>query len=71
MRVSRTLYRTVEVQRVVLELSAPAPQTVAARPRGLSVTLPRVSAQASEQGLPSGDTTEHAQLGSGAVCTCV
>ncbi|GGM11801.1 hypothetical protein GCM10010841_20440 [Deinococcus aerophilus] len=66
-RVSRTLYRTVEVQRVVLELSAPAPQSVAREAGGLSVTLPGVTVQASEQRLPSGDTLSLRQLGSGAV----
>ena len=54
-RVSRTLHRSVEVQRVVLELSALAPYSVQRDKTGLSVTLPRVSATASAQDLPSGD----------------
>ncbi|WP_371827144.1 phosphodiester glycosidase family protein [Deinococcus sp. QL22] len=54
-RVSRTLHRKVEVQRVVLELSGLAPYTVVREKAGLSVTLPRVSATASAQELPSGD----------------
>nr|WP_157451201.1 phosphodiester glycosidase family protein [Deinococcus puniceus] len=54
-RVSRTLHRKVEVQRVVLELSALAPYSVVREKTGLSVTLPRVSATASAQELPSGD----------------
>ncbi|MFB9995280.1 phosphodiester glycosidase family protein [Deinococcus oregonensis] len=54
-RVSRTLHRSVEVQRVVLELSAAAPYSVVREKAGLSVTLPRVSATASAQDLPSGD----------------
>ncbi|MFC0619445.1 phosphodiester glycosidase family protein [Deinococcus budaensis] len=55
-RVSRTLYRTVEVQRVVLELSGPAAHQVVREPGGLSVVLPGVSAGASAQTLTSGDT---------------
>lgn len=55
-RVSRTLYRTVEVQRVVLELSGPAAHTVTREQNGLSITLPGVSAGSSSQTLPSGDT---------------
>lgn len=54
-RVSRTMYRTVEVQRVVLELSHTAPHMVKREQSGLSVTLTGVSAQASQQTLPSGD----------------
>ncbi|MDB5044079.1 MAG: hypothetical protein JWQ08_129, partial [Deinococcus sp.] len=54
-RVSRTLHRSVEVQRVVLELSAPAAYTLLRDKAGLSVTLPRVSATPSTQALPSGD----------------
>ncbi|THF68452.1 phosphodiester glycosidase family protein [Deinococcus sp. Arct2-2] len=54
-RVSRTLHRKVEVQRVVLELSAPAAYSLVREKTGLSVTLPRVSATASAQELPSGD----------------
>lgn len=54
-RVSRTLHRTVEVQRVVLELSGAAPHQVVREPAGLSIVLPGVSASASSQTLPSGD----------------
>ncbi|MFD1731118.1 hypothetical protein ACFSC4_08625 [Deinococcus malanensis] len=39
-RVSRTLHRTVEVQRVVLELSGAAPHSVSREARGLSVSCP-------------------------------
>jgi len=55
-RVSRTLHRTVEVQRVVLELSGAASHQVVREPGGLSVVLPGVSAGASAQTLASGDT---------------
>lgn len=55
-RVSRTLYRTVEVQRVVLELSTPAPHQVVRDGAGLSILLPGVSATPSNQTLASGDT---------------
>nr|WP_019587784.1 phosphodiester glycosidase family protein [Deinococcus apachensis] len=55
-RVSRTLHRTVEVQRVVLELSAAAPHQVVREAAGLSIVLPGVSASASAQTLPSGDS---------------
>jgi hypothetical protein len=54
-RVSRTLYRTVEVQRVVLELSGVAAHQVVREAGGLSVLLPGVSASASAQTLASGD----------------
>ncbi|GAA5534536.1 phosphodiester glycosidase family protein [Deinococcus aluminii] len=55
-RVSRTLHRTVEVQRVVLELSGQAPHQVVRESAGLSVVLPGVSATPSAQTLASGDT---------------
>lgn len=55
-RVSRALYRTVEVQRVVLELSNPAAHQIVRESGGLSVVLPGVSAGASAQTLTSGDT---------------
>ncbi|WP_425557130.1 phosphodiester glycosidase family protein [Deinococcus carri] len=55
-RVSRTLYRTVEVQRVVLELSGRAAYQVGRGEGGLSITLPGVSATPSAQTLSSGDT---------------
>ncbi|MEW6422305.1 MAG: phosphodiester glycosidase family protein, partial [Deinococcota bacterium] len=55
-RVSRTLYRTVEVQRVVLELSAQAPHQVVRDSAGLSIVLPGVNATPSSQTLASGDT---------------
>ncbi|MFC4426168.1 phosphodiester glycosidase family protein [Deinococcus navajonensis] len=64
-RVSRTLYRTVEVQRVVLELSAQVPHTVAREARGLSITLPGVGASSSTQVLPSGDTLSVTQTPTG------
>ncbi|CAM3802391.1 phosphodiester glycosidase family protein [Deinococcus frigens] len=65
-RVSRTLYRTVEVQRVVLDLSAPAPQVVSREAGGLGVFLPGVSVTGSQQTLPGGDTLTLAQTGEGA-----
>ncbi|MBZ9714357.1 phosphodiester glycosidase family protein [Deinococcus multiflagellatus] len=55
-RVSRTLHRTVEVQRVVLELTGPVPHTVTREAHGLSITLPGVGAQPGTQTLASGDT---------------
>lgn len=55
-RVSRTLHRTVEVQRVVLELSGAVLHQVVREAAGLSIVLPGVSASASAQTLPSGDT---------------
>ncbi|PTA69139.1 phosphodiester glycosidase family protein [Deinococcus arcticus] len=55
-RVSRTLHRTVEVQRVVLELSGPAAHTVTREAQGLSIGLPGVGAQPGTQTLESGDT---------------
>ncbi|MFC4637569.1 phosphodiester glycosidase family protein [Deinococcus hohokamensis] len=64
-RVSRTLYRTVEVQRVVLELSAEVPHTVTREARGLSITLPGVGAGSSTQVLPSGDTLSVTQTATG------
>lgn len=54
-RVSRTMFRTVEVQRVVLELSHVAPYSISREASGLSVTLTGVSSEASAQTLPSGD----------------
>lgn len=55
-RVSRTLYRTVEVQRVVLEFSDIAPYSVSREGAGLSILLPGVTSQPQTQLLPSGDT---------------
>lgn len=55
-RVSRTLYRTVEVQRVVLELSGSVQHQVVREGAGLSILLPGVSASPSRQKLASGDT---------------
>lgn len=55
-RVSRSMYRTVEVQRVVLEFSDVAPYSVGRGGSGLTLTLPGVTAQAQTQALPSGDT---------------
>ncbi|WP_245576194.1 phosphodiester glycosidase family protein [Deinococcus murrayi] len=54
-RVGRSLYRTVEVQRVVLELSGVAPHSVVRGADGLTVVLPRVTATPSQTELPSGD----------------
>ncbi|GAA5440754.1 hypothetical protein Dcae01_02274 [Deinococcus caeni] len=58
-RVSRALHRTVEVQRVVLELNVTdtrlTPFTVTREAAGLSVTLPGVSAAPVTQKLESGD----------------
>lgn len=58
-RVSRALHRTVEVQRVVLELNVPdarlVPLTVTREAAGLIVTLPGVSAAPVTQKLESGD----------------
>lgn len=55
-RVSRTVHRNIEVQRVVLELSGPAGQTVSREHSGLSILLPAVSASPVTQTLGSGDT---------------
>nr|WP_240741669.1 phosphodiester glycosidase family protein [Deinococcus sp. KSM4-11] len=55
-RVSRSMYRTVEVQRVVLEFSDVAPYSVGRETAALSLQLPGVTAQAQTQALPSGDT---------------
>nr|WP_264777370.1 phosphodiester glycosidase family protein [Deinococcus aetherius] len=55
-RISRTLHRTVEVQRVVLELSGEAPHQITRDGAGLSVLLPGVTSGASTQRLESGDT---------------
>ncbi|QFP78389.1 hypothetical protein DAAJ005_13150 [Deinococcus sp. AJ005] len=65
-RISRTLYRTVEVQRVVMDLSAPASQVISREAGGLSVLLPGVTVQGSQQTLPGGDTLTLAQTGAGA-----
>nr|WP_231557329.1 phosphodiester glycosidase family protein [Deinococcus sp. YIM 77859] len=54
-RVSRTMYRTVEVQRVVLELSGQVPHEVVRESGGLRVILPGVRATPSRQTLASGD----------------
>ncbi|WP_309571518.1 hypothetical protein, partial [Deinococcus sp.] len=55
-RVSRSMYRTVEVQRLVLEFSDVAPYSVGRESAGLTLQLPGVTAQAQTQVLPSGDT---------------
>ncbi|CAM3985934.1 phosphodiester glycosidase family protein [Deinococcus marmoris] len=65
-RISRTLYRTVEVQRVVMDLSAPASQEISREGGGLSVFLPGVTVTGSQQTLPGGDTLTLAQTGAGA-----
>ncbi|MDV6373292.1 phosphodiester glycosidase family protein [Deinococcus sp. ZS9-10] len=53
-RVSRTQYRTVEVMRVVLELSAPASPVISRQTGGIGVVLPGFSVQGSTQNLPGG-----------------
>lgn len=65
-RISRTLYRTVEVQRLVLDLSAPVSQTVSRETGGLGVFLPGVTVTGSQQTLPGGDTLTLTQTSSGA-----
>ncbi|GGO27979.1 hypothetical protein GCM10008949_20200 [Deinococcus humi] len=65
-RISRTLYRTVEVQRVVLDLSAPASQVVSRETGGLGLFLPGVTVTGSQQTLPGGDTLTLAQTTAGA-----
>lgn len=64
-RVGRSVYRTVEVQRVVLELSAAAPHSVVRESGGLSVVLPRVTGSASETALRSGDLLRVEPAGDG------
>lgn len=66
-RVSRTLHRTVEVQRVVLELSGAAAASVARLQNGLTVTLSGVSVTPGTQTLESGDTLSLTQSPQGAV----
>ncbi|GGR86699.1 hypothetical protein GCM10008960_12320 [Deinococcus sedimenti] len=65
-RVSRTLHRTVEVQRVVLELSGAAASSVTRLQTGLSVTLAGVSVTPGTQILESGDTLTLTQTPQGA-----
>lgn len=55
-RVSRTLHRNVEVQRVVLELSHGAAHVIERQKEGLSIRLSGVSASESSSTLSSGDT---------------
>ncbi|WP_288433031.1 phosphodiester glycosidase family protein [uncultured Deinococcus sp.] len=55
-RIGRELHRNVEVQRVVLELSAAAAYTVTRDRSGLSLTLAGVAATPVHQTLNSGDT---------------
>lgn len=55
-RVSRTVHRNVEVQRVVLELSAPTTHTITREKEGLSILLGGTSASASSTTLGSGDS---------------
>ncbi|PNY80445.1 hypothetical protein CVO96_02840 [Deinococcus koreensis] len=57
-RVSRTLYRTVEVQRVVLEFNDIAPYSVSRQSAGLSILMPGVTSQPQTQTLPSGDSLD-------------
>ncbi|UBV43985.1 hypothetical protein LAJ19_03920 [Deinococcus taeanensis] len=68
-RVSRTLHRTVEVQRVVLELSATVPYTVTRAQDGVNLTLPGVGVTPGTQTLESGDTLTLAQGAAGASVT--
>lgn len=68
-RVSRTLHRTVEVQRVVLELSGAAASTVTRLQTGLSVTMGGVSVTPGTQTLESGDTLTLTQTAQGAAVT--
>ena len=65
-RVSRTLHRTVEVQRVVLELSGAAQSTVTRLQNGLTVTLSGVAVTPGTQTLESGDTLTLTQTPQGA-----
>ncbi len=65
-RVSRTLHRTVEVQRVVLELSGAAQSSVTRLQNGLTVTLSGVSVTPGTQTLESGDTLTLTQTLQGA-----
>ncbi len=55
LRISHTLHRNVEVQRVVMELTAPAAQTITRQKAGLSILLGAVSASAVSQTLQSGE----------------
>lgn len=64
-RVGRSVHRTVEVQRVVLELSAAAPHSVVRESGGLSVVLPRVTGSPSQTALRSGDLLRVEPAGDG------
>lgn len=64
-RVGRSVYRTVEVQRVVLEFSAAAPHSVVRESGGLSVVLPRVTGTPSQTALRSGDLLRVEPAGNG------
>lgn len=55
-RVSRSLNRTVETQRVVMELSQKAVYRASKQADGVSVMLENVNGSSSSQRLPSGDT---------------
>lgn len=55
-RVSHTLHRNVQVRRVVLELSGPAPQTISREKAGLSILLNAVTASAVNQTFETGDS---------------
>lgn len=55
-RVSHAVHRSVEVQRVVLELSAPSTHTITRGKDGLSILLGGVTATASSSILNSGDS---------------
>lgn len=68
-RIGRELIRSVEVQRVVLELSAPAPYEVSRAGTGLSLNLGGVSASPSARTLASGDALEVAPGEAGTTVT--
>lgn len=66
-RVSRTMHRGVEVQRVVLEFSGPATHTVQREKNGLSLLLGGTSASAASVTLSSGDSLTVTPGANGAV----
>ncbi|MGM9321827.1 phosphodiester glycosidase family protein [Deinococcus aquaticus] len=68
-RVSRSMHRSVEVQRVVLEFNVPDPRVIAysvtREANGLRVTLPGVSGSPVQQTLESGDALQLELTGTG------
>ncbi|WP_291430085.1 phosphodiester glycosidase family protein [Deinococcus sp.] len=68
-RVSRSMHRSVEVQRVVLEFNVPDPRVIAysvtREANGLRVTLPGVSGSPVQQTLESGDALKLELTGTG------